>query len=296
MFVTWNHISIHSVCQTSLERLYSLVELKFCFRIDQILTKSIFIANNTPLVELYTMMLNNQQEQQRLQQQHTTQVLVSFWIGFSFLKPFSHQFLNVFFSLWKITSDYEIFWWLQTLVGRLFQEGALAQPTVNGPPPLQPFPTSTPSPSNQHQTPSIQPNPMPWPRPFGKKLFIGNIKNWMSETRLKTHFSRFGRLSHLQINVTNSGRRKGFGFVQFEELQGARRSVTFEFSISKLNVFLVDQSFFNVLRFLISLFSDLFECSALFIVHSCSNISLSLSVYYQLSPFRQTNSICQLWP
>ena len=56
----------------------------------------------------------------------------------------------------------------------------------------------------------------------------------MSKTRLETHFSRFGRLSHLQINVTNSGRRKGFGFVQFEELQGARRSVTSEFSISKL--------------------------------------------------------------
>ena len=57
---------------------------------------------------------------------------------------------------------------------------------------------------------------------MGRKLFIGNIKNWMTQTRLREHFERFGSVEHFMINEVN-GRRRGFGFVTYERREDARR-------------------------------------------------------------------------
>ena len=76
--------------------------------------------------------------------------------------------------------------------------------------------TSFPAQSSPHPNSSI----------IGRKLFVGGIKNWMTEARLRYHFSRWGQVQHFVINESN-GRRKGFGFVTFERREDARRSVSF---------------------------------------------------------------------
>ena len=79
----------------------------------------------------------------------------------------------------------------------------------------------------QQLPPQPQPQPQPTPpRPLlpkvGKKLFIGGIRNQMTEAMLRGHFGQFGNVTALDI-VSRDGRRRGFGFVSFETCEESAR-------------------------------------------------------------------------
>jgi RNA recognition motif-containing protein len=61
---------------------------------------------------------------------------------------------------------------------------------------------------------------------FMKKIFVGNLSWKTSEDELKAHFQEFGKVVSAKI-VTDkqTGRSKGFGFVEMEREEDAKEAI-----------------------------------------------------------------------
>jgi len=60
----------------------------------------------------------------------------------------------------------------------------------------------------------------------GKRLFVGNLANEVSDSELEQLFSPFGTVQSVQIMEGHgTGRDKGFGFVEMESEAGAQAAI-----------------------------------------------------------------------
>ena len=100
------------------------------------------------------------------------------------------------------------------MLGEVFvTPGVTLPPPAPQPPTFQPLAPQPPT--YQPPAPQLRP-PQPPIRNVGPKLFIGGIRNGMSEDMLRGHFGQFGRVKYLHIAKNSEGRRRGFGFVTFD--------------------------------------------------------------------------------
>lgn len=61
---------------------------------------------------------------------------------------------------------------------------------------------------------------------MGKKLYVGNLLYEATDDQLRDHFSQAGNVVSAQvIRFADSGRSKGFGFVEMETEEEAQRAV-----------------------------------------------------------------------
>jgi len=59
---------------------------------------------------------------------------------------------------------------------------------------------------------------------MGKKLYVGNLSYSVSDDSLQQHFSEFGTISSAKVMMDrDSGRSKGFGFVECRATRKPRR-------------------------------------------------------------------------
>lgn len=59
-----------------------------------------------------------------------------------------------------------------------------------------------------------------------KKLYVGNLPFSFTEDELKDLFSEFGTVTHVKlITDRETGRSRGFGFVEFESDDEAEKSI-----------------------------------------------------------------------
>ena len=58
------------------------------------------------------------------------------------------------------------------------------------------------------------------------KLYVGNLPYSMRDDDLQQHFAEFGQVSSAKVMMDrDTGRSKGFGFVEFEEAADAERAI-----------------------------------------------------------------------
>ncbi|KAH8382757.1 hypothetical protein KR009_005129, partial [Drosophila setifemur] len=58
------------------------------------------------------------------------------------------------------------------------------------------------------------------------KIFLGGLKDCHDETSLREYFSQFGEISGIKLLVDkDTGRKRGFGFLEFEDLLSAERAL-----------------------------------------------------------------------
>lgn len=61
---------------------------------------------------------------------------------------------------------------------------------------------------------------------MNKKLYVGNLLYEVTDDNLKEHFSQAGEVLSAQvIRFHNSGRSKGFGFVEMVDEAGAQKAI-----------------------------------------------------------------------
>lgn len=61
---------------------------------------------------------------------------------------------------------------------------------------------------------------------MGKKLYVGNLSYSVTDSSLEQLFSQFGGVRSAQvIQDRDTGRSKGFGFVEMEDENGAREAI-----------------------------------------------------------------------
>jgi len=61
---------------------------------------------------------------------------------------------------------------------------------------------------------------------MNKKLYVGNLNYDVNDQALADHFSQAGTVASAKvITDRNSGRSKGFGFVEMEDEEGAKKAV-----------------------------------------------------------------------
>jgi len=61
---------------------------------------------------------------------------------------------------------------------------------------------------------------------MNKKLYVGNLLYEVTDEDLKTHFLTLGPVvSALVIRFRDSGRSKGFGFVEMEKEEDAKKAI-----------------------------------------------------------------------
>ncbi len=61
---------------------------------------------------------------------------------------------------------------------------------------------------------------------MSKKLYVGNLLYEVTDEDLKTHFSTVGNVvSSTVIKFRDSGRSKGFGFVEMETVEEAQKAI-----------------------------------------------------------------------
>lgn len=61
---------------------------------------------------------------------------------------------------------------------------------------------------------------------MNKKLYVGNLLYEISDDDLKNHFSQAGNVvSATVIRFRDTGRSKGFGFVEMETEEGAQKAI-----------------------------------------------------------------------
>ncbi|XP_037531501.1 heterogeneous nuclear ribonucleoprotein A0 [Nematolebias whitei] len=58
-----------------------------------------------------------------------------------------------------------------------------------------------------------------------KKVFVGGVKDHIQEDHLTEYFSRFGVVEKSEIMTDKQGRRRGFGFVYFDDTDSATKAV-----------------------------------------------------------------------
>lgn len=60
----------------------------------------------------------------------------------------------------------------------------------------------------------------------GRKVFVGGLKDVHDEQALREHFLQFGKVMGIKILVDkNTGRNRGFGYVEFEDYDSADKAV-----------------------------------------------------------------------
>ena len=61
---------------------------------------------------------------------------------------------------------------------------------------------------------------------MAKKLYVGNLSYDLTTDQLKDHFAQAGTISDVVV-ITDSrtGRSKGFGFVEFEKDEDAKKAI-----------------------------------------------------------------------
>ncbi|XP_075148206.1 ribonucleoprotein RB97D-like [Haematobia irritans] len=60
----------------------------------------------------------------------------------------------------------------------------------------------------------------------GRKVFVGGLKDVHDENALREHFQKFGKVMGIKILVDkNTGRNRGFGYVEFEDYDSADKAV-----------------------------------------------------------------------
>ncbi|XP_030370977.1 ribonucleoprotein RB97D [Scaptodrosophila lebanonensis] len=58
------------------------------------------------------------------------------------------------------------------------------------------------------------------------KVFLGGLKDCHDENSLREHFSQFGKITNIKLLVDNeTGRKRGFGFLDFEDMASADRAL-----------------------------------------------------------------------
>jgi RNA recognition motif-containing protein len=58
------------------------------------------------------------------------------------------------------------------------------------------------------------------------KIFVGNLPFSVDKDRLASEFSKFGQVEAAKIIMDrNSGRSRGYGFVEFVDQQGAQAAI-----------------------------------------------------------------------
>ncbi|XP_013101964.2 ribonucleoprotein RB97D [Stomoxys calcitrans] len=68
----------------------------------------------------------------------------------------------------------------------------------------------------------------------GRKIFVGGLKDIQDEHALRQHFQQFGKVMGIKILVDkNTGRRRGFGYVEFEDPDCADKAVLHQNHIIK---------------------------------------------------------------
>ncbi|XP_005190452.1 ribonucleoprotein RB97D [Musca domestica] len=68
--------------------------------------------------------------------------------------------------------------------------------------------------------------PEPKLRGSGRKVFVGGLKDVHTEQALKEHFQQFGKILGIKILVDkNTGRNRGFGYIEFEDYDSADKAV-----------------------------------------------------------------------
>ncbi len=61
---------------------------------------------------------------------------------------------------------------------------------------------------------------------MSKKLYVGNLLYEVDDNQLRELFSQFGTVTSAQVIVyRDSGRSKGFGFVEFESEEDAQKAI-----------------------------------------------------------------------
>jgi RNA recognition motif-containing protein len=58
-----------------------------------------------------------------------------------------------------------------------------------------------------------------------KKLYVGNLLFEVTEDDLKQHFSQVGTVVSTTVIRYRDGKSKGFGFVEIEEEEGAKKAI-----------------------------------------------------------------------
>ena len=61
---------------------------------------------------------------------------------------------------------------------------------------------------------------------MNNKIYVGNLNNNIDSEKLQSLFAEFGKISDaIVITDRYSGRSRGFGFVTFEETEGAQKAL-----------------------------------------------------------------------
>lgn len=61
---------------------------------------------------------------------------------------------------------------------------------------------------------------------MGKKLYVGNLSYSVTNAALETLFAQFGKVASAQVIMDReTGRSKGFGFVEMADENGARDAI-----------------------------------------------------------------------
>merc|ERR1719229_1715577 len=65
----------------------------------------------------------------------------------------------------------------------------------------------------------------PLGRPLEKRLFVRNLSHNVNDAELNAMFINFGKIRSVEVIRDESGRSRGFGFVEFEEKESATRAI-----------------------------------------------------------------------
>ena len=85
------------------------------------------------------------------------------------------------------------------------------------------------------------------------KIYVGNLSYNTTEEELKSHFAKYGKISSINLIIDrDTGRSKGFGFIEFDNDKTAQESLQEdgkEFMERKLRVNIANNKPNNSRRF-----------------------------------------------
>ena len=65
------------------------------------------------------------------------------------------------------------------------------------------------------------------------KVFVGGLPTYLKERQLQDYMQRFGRIIATKLHHKENGESKGYGFVEFEDLQSVERAISSTHKIGK---------------------------------------------------------------
>jgi len=61
---------------------------------------------------------------------------------------------------------------------------------------------------------------------WSKKIFLGGLKDCHDENSLREYFGQFGNITSVKVLLDKeTGRKRGFGFLEFEDIASAGRAL-----------------------------------------------------------------------